>query len=171
MWGTYGALWGTKEKNMDVSILEKLAMSGAAMPENLPLAEQKFFQTMSRLYERYHDKKIELTQASLEKRQAYMALKREIGEDTFRDKLVFHSERVNRLTEISRMECRKHPTKEGIALCDAIDGLSKDDPARNVIRTEHGANCPVCNSFFNKDHASRKPRYCENCGCRLEWNV
>ena len=37
------------------------------------------------------------------------------------------------------------------------------------ILTEHGANCPVCGSFFNQDHAFRKPQYCEDCGCRLDW--
>lgn len=35
--------------------------------------------------------------------------------------------------------------------------------------TEHGANCPVCGAFFNKDHAHRKPKYCESCGSKLHW--
>ena len=39
-----------------------------------------------------------------------------------------------------------------------------------IILTEHGANCPVCGSFFNQDHAFRKPQYCEDCGCRLDWS-
>ena len=38
------------------------------------------------------------------------------------------------------------------------------------ILTEHGANCPVCGSFFNHEHAFRKPKYCEDCGCRLDWS-
>ena len=38
------------------------------------------------------------------------------------------------------------------------------------ILTEHGANCPVCGSFFNHEHAFRKPQYCEDCGCRLDWS-
>ena len=38
------------------------------------------------------------------------------------------------------------------------------------ILAEHGANCPVCGSFFNQDHAFRKPQYCEDCGCRLDWS-
>ncbi len=150
--------------------LEDLAASGARMPDNLPSAEQKFFQTMARLYERYRDKKVDQKTASTEKRQAYMAVKREIAEDTFRDNLIVHSERANRLTETARCLCRKSPTKENaISLCDAIDGLSQEDPARLVIHSEHGANCPVCGRFFNAEHADRKPRYCEDCGCRLDW--
>lgn len=157
---------------MDASYLEKLAMQGAAMPDSLPSAEQKFFQTMSHLYGRYHDKKIEQKQASAEKRQAYMALRREISEDTFRDNLVCHSEKLNRLKEIASCKCRKNPTEENaLALCDVVDGLSMDDPARTVIKTEHGANCPICGSFFNQEHADRKPAYCENCGCRLGWDA
>ena len=39
------------------------------------------------------------------------------------------------------------------------------------ILAEHGANCPICGSFFNQEHADRKPTYCETCGCRLGWNL
>lgn len=150
--------------------LEDLAASGARMPDNLPSAEQKFFQTMSRLYERYRDKKIDQKTASAEKRQAYMAVRREIAEDTFRDNLIVHSEKVNRLTESARCLCRKSPTPENaLNLCNAIDGLSQEDPARSAILSDHGANCPVCGRFFSIEHAGRKPRYCEDCGCRLRW--
>ena len=38
------------------------------------------------------------------------------------------------------------------------------------ILTEHGANCPICGSFLNHEHAFRKPKYCEDCGCRLDWS-
>ena len=38
------------------------------------------------------------------------------------------------------------------------------------ILAEHGANCPVCGSFFNHEHAFRKPKYCYDCGCRLDWS-
>lgn len=38
-----------------------------------------------------------------------------------------------------------------------------------VNRHDHGANCPVCNKFFNEDHSNRKPTFCEDCGCKLGW--
>lgn len=44
-----------------------------------------------------------------------------------------------------------------------------DEVTVSVISNEHGANCPVCDAFFNLEHASRKPRFCEHCGCRLGW--
>ena len=46
-----------------------------------------------------------------------------------------------------------------------------DECSIPVKKSEHGANCPVCGSFFNQEHAGRKPQYCETCGCRLEWNL
>lgn len=29
--------------------------------------------------------------------------------------------------------------------------------------------CPRCGKFFEPAHAARKPRFCEDCGARLEW--
>lgn len=45
------------------------------------------------------------------------------------------------------------------------DGLS----LFNVILSEHGANCPCCRKFFNREHADRRPRFCEDCGAMLVW--
>lgn len=37
------------------------------------------------------------------------------------------------------------------------------------IVKEHGAICPCCGKFFNQEHATRKPRFCEDCGAMLVW--
>jgi hypothetical protein len=152
------------------SHLEKLAMEGDRMPDGLPLAEQKFFQTMSFLYARFRNKMITPEAASVEKKQAYMALNREQKEETFKDNLVYHTERLNRMTESVKAKCRKNPSAEAcIELCDVLDGFNTSDIRREAIKTEYGANCPVCGKFFNQDHANNKPNFCENCGCRLGW--
>lgn len=44
-----------------------------------------------------------------------------------------------------------------------------DELPEPVRPHEHGANCPVCGKFFNQDHADRKPKFCEDCGCMLRW--
>jgi hypothetical protein len=154
------------------NFLEKLAMAGERMPDGLPLTEQKFFQTMSYLYARFRGKMISQEAASQEKKQAYMALKTELKEETFRDNHIYHSERLNRLTETAKAMCRKNPSAESaLELCDILDGINTVDILREAIKTDYGANCPVCGKFFNQDHADRKPNFCEACGCRLGWGV
>lgn len=30
-------------------------------------------------------------------------------------------------------------------------------------------HCPQCGKLFSKEHAERKPNYCEECGQALKW--
>ena len=55
-------------------------------------------------------------------------------------------------------------------LVDRLEWL-EDECSLQVKPHEHGANCPICGKFFNQDHANRQPTYCEDCGCRLGWDI
>ena len=105
-----------------------------------------------------------------EKRRIKASLLDEINTENFKDNLAYQRQLILRDSEMAKIVCRKEPTPENaIALCDRIDAIQRDDRFRNVKYTDHGANCPVCNKFFNDDHANRKPTFCEDCGCKLGW--
>jgi hypothetical protein len=149
---------------------ERAAAMGDPMPPCLPTAEQNAFQAIAFLYARYNAKSISKEQAAADKARIKASLKDEIETENFRDNLAYQREMIMRQTEMALIACRKEPTPENaIFLCDSIDAIQKDDVFRNVKRTDYGANCPVCNKFFNDDHANRKPVFCEDCGCKLGW--
>lgn len=149
---------------------ERVAATGQPMPTCLPTAEQNAFQAMARLYERFNAGTVSREQAATEKARIKASLKDEIDMENFKDNLAYQRQLILRQTEMSKNACRKDPTPENaIALCDSIDAILKDDRFRNVKHTDHGANCPVCNKFFDHDHVDRKPTFCEDCGCKLGW--
>ena len=149
---------------------EREAATGMPMPPCLPTSEQKAFQAIAYLYARFNIKSITREQASSDKARIKASLKDEIEVEKFQDNLAYQREMVLRQSEMAKIACRKNPTSENaLALCDVIDAIQKDDRFKNVKHTDHGANCPVCNKFFNDDHAFRKPAFCEDCGCKLGW--
>ena len=150
--------------------LEERARRGEPMPEGLRLYEQHAYQALTLLYSRYFRKEIPREQASLEKKQIKRQLELAYKDDNFRDNLCYHHEKLLRMTEATKTLCRKEPTPENvIRLCDVLDGLDTNDVLRPVLQEEHGSRCPVCEKFFEPDHAARQPNYCESCGTRLGW--
>ena len=71
------------------------------------------------------------------------------------------------LSEIYEMYQKGTITREQAV--NTIDGILKNELQQNVILSEHGANCPCCRRFFNREHADRRPRFCEDCGAMLVW--
>ena len=149
---------------------ERDAATGQPMPHCLPTAEQNAYQAMARLYERFNNGAITREQAAGDKAKIKASLKDEIDMENFKDNLAYQRQLILRQTEMSKNACRKAPTPENaIALCDSIDAVLRDDRFCNIKYTDYGANCPICNKFFNEDHANRKPTFCEHCGCKLGW--
>ncbi len=145
-------------------------MSGEEMPDGMPLPDQMAYAALRNIYRSYHDKTISRDTAAAEKRRLRREYEQAKGSWEFWSRLVAHHAGVMKDTEAAKTACRKDPSAENaLNLCNVIDGLSQGDSARPVIYSEHGANCPVCNRFFSAEHADRKPRYCEDCGCRLRW--
>ena len=151
-------------------VWEKQAANQEPMPDGLPLAEQRAFQVVSALYARFYAKTISKEQAAQDKQKTKAELKQEIDTDNYRDNTAYEREKILRLSEQVRIRARKEPTAENcVALIDTIDGILKNELQQNVILSEHGANCPCCQRFFNREHADRKPRFCEDCGAMLVW--
>ena len=151
-------------------VWEKQAANQEPMPDGLPLAEQRAFQVVSALYARFYAKTISKEQAAQDKQKTKAELKQEIDTDNYRDNTAYEREKILRLSEQARIKARKDPTSENcLALVDTIDGILKNELQQNVILSEHGANCPCCQRFFNQEHAARKPRFCEDCGAMLVW--
>lgn len=151
-------------------VWEKEAANQEPMPDGLPLAEQRAFQVVATLYARFYEKAISKEQAAQDKQKAKAELKQEIDIDNFRDNTAYEREKILRLSEQARIKARKEPTQENcLVLVDTIDGILKNELQQNVILSEHGANCPCCGKFFNQEHATRKPRFCEDCGAMLVW--
>lgn len=149
---------------------ERAAATGEPMPPCLPTAEQNAFQAIAYLYARYNAKTISKEQAAADKARIKASLKDEIDMENFRDSLCYQQSLMIRGSEMAKIECRKNPTPENaIKLCDCMDAIRKDDVFRNVKYTDYGANCPHCDKFFSDEHAARKPKFCEDCGCKLEW--
>ena len=140
------------------------------MPDGLCLSEQRAFQAMVLLYYRFNTKQIISEQASAEKRKIGKEMMDEISADNFWDNTAYEREKILRLSEQARIKARKEPTTENcLALVNTIDGILKNELQQNVILSEHGANCPCCRRFFNREHADRRPRFCEDCGAMLVW--
>lgn len=149
---------------------EEIAARGGPMPDGLCLSEQRAFQAMVLLYYRFNTKQIISEQASAEKRKIGKEMMEEISADNFRDNTAYEREKILRLSEQARIKARKEPTTENcLALVNTIDGILKNELQQNVILSEHGANCPCCRRFFNREHADRRPRFCEDCGVMLVW--
>lgn len=149
---------------------ERAAAMGEAMPTCLPTAEQNAFQAIAYLYARFRANAVSREQAATEKARIKASLMDEINMEKFKDNLAYQRELILRQSEMAKISARKNPCAETcIALCDSIDAILKNDIFRNVKYTDHGANCPVCNKFFNDDHANRKPVFCEDCGSKLGW--
>lgn len=152
--------------------LEERARHGEPMPDGLRLYEQQAYQSLVLLYSRYFRKEIAREQASLEKKQIKRQLELAYKDDNFRDNLCYHHEKLMKMTETAKTQCRKNPTPENaVKLCDVLDGLDKNDVLRPVIRSENGVCCPVCEITFPEAQAAREPNFCESCGARLGWRT
>ena len=151
---------------------EKEAAMGLPMPDGLTVCEQHAFQAMAILYARYNSGGIPREKAANEKKQIKRALELAYHDDNFRDNLCYHHEKLMKMTETAKTDCRKNPAPENaIKLCDVLDGLDTNDVLRPVIRSESDFRCPVCERVFPEAQAAREPNYCESCGARLGWKV
>lgn len=149
---------------------EEQAKNHAPVPDGLSMFDECGYRILSEIYTLYQHGTITREQAIDRKRKLKARALKEIQEENFRDNTAYEREKILRLSEQARARARKEPTEENcLALVDTIDGILKNELRQNVILSEHGANCPCCGKFFNQEHATRKPRFCEDCGAMLVW--
>lgn len=149
---------------------EEQAKNHDSVPDGLSMFDECGYRILSDIYALYQKGTITREQAIDRKRKLKARALQEIQEENFRDNTAYEREKILRLSEQARMRARKEPTETNcLALIDTIDGILKNELQQNVILSEHGANCPCCQRFFNREHADRKPRFCEDCGAMLVW--
>lgn len=149
---------------------EEQAKNHEPVPEGLSMFDECGYRILSDIYVLYQRGSITKEQAIDKKRKLKARALKEIQLDNFRDNTAYEREKIFRLSEQARTRARKEPTQENcLTLVDTIDGILKNELQQNVILSEHGANCPCCGKFFNREHAARKPRFCEDCGAMLVW--
>lgn len=149
---------------------EEQAKRHEPVPAGISLFDEGGYRNLSDIYLMYQKGTISREQAIEKKKKLKARALKEIQLDSFRDNTAYECEKILRLSEQARIKARKDPTPENcLALVDTIDGILKNELQQNVILSEHGANCPCCQRFFNQEHAARKPRFCEDCGAMLIW--
>lgn len=154
-----------------VSDLERAAMNQEPMPAYLQAHDQVKFLGLRYLYGSYKRKIVSRDQASAEKKKFLAAWDKVQESWTFEKKCWENSAKRTMAAERAMSMYRKVRTLENAdELWNRLEWLS-DECSRKVILTETGAVCPNCRRFFNQDHADRKPVYCEDCGCRLDWEI
>lgn len=149
---------------------EEQAKRHEPVQDGLSMFDECGYRILSDIYALYQKGTITREQAIDQKRKLKARALKETQMDNFRDNTAYEREKILRLSEQARIKAQKDPTPENcLALVNTIDGILKSELQKNVILSEHGANCPCCQRFFNQEHAARKPRFCEDCGAMLVW--
>jgi len=149
---------------------EKQAQQNEPMPPNLTEHEALIYSFLRNLYWSLQKGIITTEQAQKEKNITLKKMESGQKARDFERRLWENSAKRTMAAERAMMMYRKNKSLENAnILVERLDWLH-DECAIPVILSEHGANCPVCGRFFSIEHAGRKPRYCEDCGCRLGWD-
>lgn len=148
---------------------EQQAMRNEPMPDGMTAYDSLVYTFLRNLYWSLHNGVITREQGQAEK-----------------DKTLGRFEKMNAARELER-RCWENSAKRTTSVDRAMMMYQKERSLENADRLyqrlewladetmvpvkqgEYGANCPICNKFFNQDHADRKPTFCEDCGCRLGW--
>lgn len=148
---------------------EEQAFNNEPMPENVTAYEACIYTFLRNLYWTYRKGIISKEQAQQEKELTIHKYDKEWEKRDFEIKCWENSARRTLAADHAMTMYRQNRTLENADnLVNKLEWL--DDEIAVAVKThEHGTNCPVCNKFFNQDHAYRKPTFCEDCGCKLGW--
>ena len=165
---------GKKNNRKEMRILtywfEKDAKNNAPMPDNLTEQEALIYSFLRNLYWSLQRGLITSEQAQHEKDVTLKKMEKGREAREFERRLWENSAKRTMAAERAMTMYRNDRTLENADIMyDRLEWLH-DECSIPVKKSEHGANCPICGTFFNQDHAFRKPQYCEDCGCRLDWS-
>lgn len=150
---------------MEISELERAAMHGEKMPQNLKAAGQVEYIGLYYLYQGTKQQIFSRAQASECKRRLLKALD---GFDANREKerrlWETATERTMQVDRALRKYQSNRTPENADALSDALDWLH-DECAEPV----KDSKCPNCGHYFDTEHAHRLPSFCEECGAALKW--
>ena len=165
---------GKKNNRKEMRILtywfEKDAKNNAPMPDGMTEHEALIYSFLRNLYWSLGKGIISAEQAQHEKDITLKRMEKAREAREFERRLWENSAKRTMAAERAMTMYRKNRTLENADIMyDRLEWIH-DECSIPVNKSEHGANCPVCGSFFNHEHAFRKPQYCETCGCRLDWS-
>lgn len=150
---------------------EEQAMHNEPMPEGLTALEQQIYIVLRNIYWSLHKGIITKDQAQKEKNMTIKNLGALNNSREFERRCWENSAKRTMAAERAMTMYRKNRTLENAdVLVDRLDWLH-DECERPALVDEHGAKCPSCGRFFEQSHVDRKPSYCEDCGCRLDWKA
>lgn len=150
---------------------EQKAMNNEPMPDNLTAHEACVYTFLRNLYWSLAKGMISKEQAQREKDITLRRLDAQTQAREFERRCWENSAKRTLAVDHAMMMYHADRTLENAdRLHERLEWLA-DETALEVKLHEHGANCPICNKFFNQDHANRKPVFCEDCGCRLGWDI
>lgn len=148
---------------------EEAAMKNEPMPENLSAHESLVYTFLRNLYWSLHKGVITREQGQKEKDQALKRFEQMTAAREFERRCWENSAKRTLSVNHAMMMYRKNRALENAdKIVNQLEWID-DELTVSVNLNDHGANCPICNKFFNQDHAFRKPTFCEECGCRLGW--
>lgn len=149
---------------------ERDAKNNAPMPDGLTEQESLIYSFLRNLYWSLQKGLITAEQAQKEKNQTLKKMEEGRKAREFERRLWENSARRTMASERAMTMYRQSRTLENAdVLYERLEWLH-DECAIPVKIIEHGANCPICGKSFNQEHADRKPTYCEDCGCKLNWS-
>ena len=165
---------GKKNNRKEMRILtywfEKDAKNNAPMPDGVTAEEAQMYSFRRNLYWSLDHKIISTEQAQREKDVTLKKMEKGREAREFERRLWENSAKRTMAAERAMTMYRNDRTLENADIMyDRLEWLH-DECSIPVKKSEHGANCPICGSLFNQEHADRKPAYCETCGCRLDWS-
>ena len=166
---------GKKNSRKEMRILtywfEKDAKNNAPMPDNLTEQETLIYSFLRNLYWSLQRGLITSEQAQHEKDVTLKKMEKGREAREFERRLWENSAKRTMAAERAMTMYRNDRTLENADIMyDRLEWIH-DECSIPAKKSEHGANCPICGSFFNQEHADRKPAYCETCGCRLGWDA
>lgn len=149
---------------------EEQARRNEPMPDGLTADESLVYTFLRNLYWSLNKGMLSKEQAQKEKNITINKLIK-LGESReFERRCWENSAKRTMAAERAMTMYRKNKSLETAdELVSRLDWLH-DECSFSIVQIEHGANCPICGKYFNTDHSSRKPVYCEDCGCKLNWN-
>lgn len=154
---------------MDRKEMEVMAANNKPMPSGLSAHEQLEYRALANIYFAWRSGAITKEQAVAERNEQVRHLRNMMTSREFEAKLWESSARRTMAAERAMAQYRKNRTLEHAdELCNRLDWLS-EEIARPIEPSEYGGHCPACHKFFCEEHAARKPKYCEDCGCLLKW--
>lgn len=165
---------GKKNSRKEMRILtywfEKDAKNNAPMPDGLTEHEVQIYSFLRNLYWSLQKGIITTEQAQKEKNQTLKKMEKGREAREFERRLWENSAKRTMAAERAMTMYRNDRTLENADIMyDSLEWLH-DECSIPVKKSEHGANCPICGKCLSQEHADRKPQYCEDCGCRLDWS-